>query len=265
MCRKRKRYTSDLSDDQWTILQALLPLKRCGRGRPISMNMREAVNAMLYLLKTGCQWQNLPKDFPPHQSVYYHYRKWCLNGLWEQLNRALCYTVRQRAGRLPHPSAGVIDSQSVKTTEVGGERGFDAGKLINGRKRHVLVDTLGLLWLVVVHAASVQDYDGARLLLNRLPPMLGLRLKKLWADSRYQEHTLLAWCFSHLQLVLEIVAPPTKQRGFTLLPKRWVVERTFGWLGNYRRLSKDYEECTHSSEGMIYLASVHLLLKRLAA
>ena len=264
MCRKGKRYTSDLTDQQWALLSRLLPLKRGGRGRPITMDMREAVNAMLYVLKTGCQWRNLPTDFPPRQSVYYHYRKWCLSGLWERVNRALCYLTRRRLGRLPHPSAGVIDSQSVKTTEVGGLRGYDAGKQVNGRKRHVLVDTLGLLWLVVVHAASIQDYDGARLLLQRLPPMLRLRIKKLWADRRYQQHSLRAWCFSQLQLVLEIVAPPAKQSGFILLPRRWVVERTFAWLGNYRRLSKDYEECTLSSEGMIYLASIHLLLRRLA-
>lgn len=145
MCHKRKRYTSDLSDAQWEKVRVLLPLDRVGPGRPIEIDMREAVNGMLYVAKTGCQWENLPHEFPNYQSVFYHYRKWCLDGTWERVNRALNYEDRRVNGRLPYPSAAIIDSQSVKTTEVGGPRGYDAGKKVNGRKRHILVDTVGHL------------------------------------------------------------------------------------------------------------------------
>lgn len=264
MLHKRQRYTSDLSDAQWEMLRSYLPLRPTGRGRPIKIDMREAINAMLYVVKTGCQWANLPKEFPAFQSVYYHFRKWCLNGTWEVIHRALRYTSRHEAGRPVHPSAAIMDSQSVKTTEVGGRRGYDAGKKMKGRKRHILVDTIGNLLALAVHPADIQDRDGAKLLLARLPTMLRLRLQRIWADGAYKGE-LVGWCYDLCDATLAIVSAPPTQQGFQVLPRRWVVERSFAWFGHSRRLSKDYEECVHSSEGMIWLASIHRLLKSLAS
>ncbi|HIC93226.1 MAG TPA: IS5 family transposase [Anaerolineae bacterium] len=257
---KREPYPSDLSDAEWEIIKPFLPSPKA-KGRPRVHPLREILNAIFYIVRSGCVWRMLPHDFPPWKTVYHYFRLWREDGTWEQINAALRAEVRVAAGRDPEPSAGILDSQSVKTTETPGPRGYDAAKKINGRKRHILVDTMGLLLMVVVHVASLQDRDGAKLVLEKIRGRFP-RLQLIWADSAYAG-MLVDWVKRVCHLVLEIVKRPAGVKGFQVLPRRWVVERTLGWLGRYRRLSKDYEALPESSEAMVYMAMIHLMLRRL--
>jgi putative transposase len=258
---ERKAYPSDLSDAEWQIIKPLIPPAKPG-GRPRKHAMREILNAIFYILCSGCAWRMLPHDLPPWQTVYHYLRQWKGDGTWERMNQAFRTKLRIAAGREAEPSASVLDSQSVKTTSVKGVRGYDAGKNVNGRKRHILVDTMGLLLMVLVHAADIQDRDGAKLLLNKVKQCF-TRLRLIWADGNYSGK-LIDWVRETHGWVLEIVKRDKDVKGFQVLPRRWVVERTFAWLCRYRRLSKDYEVLTETSEAMIYAAMVRLMVRRLA-
>jgi putative transposase len=237
-------------------------------GRRRKVKMREVLNAIFYLDRAGCAWELLPKDFPHFKTVYGYFRQWRIDGTWEHIHDRLRERMRQRQGRHRQPSAAVLDSQSVKTTDVGGpERGFDGGKRVRGRKRHILVDTTGLLLLVVVTAANVQDKTGARILLEMIKDGFR-RLNLIWVDGGYGSDPLQEW-IAELRpdhpVRIEVVKRTDSSEGFKVLPRRWVVERSFGWLNKHRRLSKDYERLPETSQTMIRVAFIRLMLARLAA
>src|SRR5215216_288495 len=283
-------YPTDLSDEEWRCIRAHLP-EPTGQGRPRLHSLRAILDAVFYVLKSGCPWRLLPKDFPPWKTVYDWFRRWRIDGTWERLNAELRERLRCRLGRDPNPSAGIVDSQSARTSAVGGqERGFDPAKNVEGRKRHLLVDTEGLVLKAKVHSARVPDADGIGLLLGSARVGLS-RLSHLWVDAGYQGRGK-RWAEEAMGLSVEVVRKPKKPvpekvaqlwaaewakegkkvdwqrlrppKGFKVLPRRWVVERTFSWLGQNRRMSKDYERLPESSEAFVYAAMSRLMARRLA-
>ena len=255
----RRAYLTDLTDAQWGLLESLLP-PDIPRGHPRTADLREVVYGILYVLRGGISWRMMPHDLPPRRTAFHYFRTWRRDGTWQRAHDTLRSQTRQSKGRRASPSAAVIDSQSVRTTEKG-PRGYDAGKKVSGRKRHIVVDTTGLLLAVVVHAANIKDRDGAKLVLAKL---LGRfpRLQVIWADAAYAGR-LVAWAWITRSWAISVVRRRPDSHPLEVLPRRWVVERTLAWLGRCRRLSKDYEELPKTGETWIHVAMVHLMLKRL--
>ena len=269
-------YSSDLTNDQWAILGPLIAPGRQA-GHPQGLELRRIVDAVFYLLRTGCQWRALPHDLPPWTAVFYHYAKWRARGTWERINAALRERHRVAHGRKPQPTAAIMDSQSARTTEAGGPRGYDGGKKVSGRKRQILVDTEGNLLKARVHPADIHDRRGAEMLLDGLKPQFP-HITFVWADTAYQG--LKVWLAETLGWTLSISKhwwtglqgvwlapgqpPPQIPRGFHVLKRRWVVERTLAWIGRNRRMSRDYERLVETGEMLLYIAMARLTLRRLA-
>ncbi|MCX2697398.1 IS5 family transposase [Brucella sp. YY2X] len=261
-CIPGGNHRSDLTDVEWSIIEPLMPASK-HLGRPRKSDLREVLNALLYIASSGCTWRLLPTDFPPFSTVQKYFSRWRDEGTLSAINNTLVMTAREVADKQPSPTAGVIDSHSVKTTESGGIRGFDAGKKINGRKRHIVVDTLGLMVGLVIHSAGIQDRDRApdvlKTILKRWP-----WLRHMFADGGYAGPKLKGRLEKVGKFTLEIVKRSDHTEGFKLLPRRWVVERTFAWLGRCRRLAKDFEKPTASSEAWVYIANIRFLTRRIA-
>lgn len=256
------RYASNTTDEEWALIEPLLPAPS-ERGRPRETAMRKVVNAIFYIAQSGCHWRMLPRDFPPFTTVQYYFYRWRDDGTWCRVNHALVMRTRELEGREASPSAGIIDSQSVKTTEAAGPRGYDAGKKINGRKRHLLVDSIGLMVAAIVHRADIQDRDGAPLLLATMRGAFPW-LRHVFADAGYAGEKLRQALAKLGQWTLDIVRRSEAAVGFEPLPRRWVVERTIAWLNRNRRLAKDFEATIESAQAWLFIASVKLLSRRIA-